>query len=100
MAIVTARYNVPMIQPNSEIVSEIYRTLVLLGAGSDLLGTIGSWGDSLSDADILCNLKAWNSATGQELTSRIEHYEILSRRPSRKCQSVKWHEGRVETKRS
>jgi hypothetical protein len=67
-------------QPNSEIVSEIYRTLVLLGAGSDLLGTIGSWGDSLSDADVFSNLQAWNSATARELTSRIEHYEILSRR--------------------
>jgi hypothetical protein len=69
-------------QPNSEIVSEIYRTLVLLGAGSDLLGTVGSWGDSLSDADVLGNLKAWNAATGRELTNRIEHYEILSRRPA------------------
>jgi hypothetical protein len=69
-------------QPDSEIVSEIYRTLVLLGAGSDLLGTIGSWGDSLSDADVLDNLKAWNSATAQELTSRTEHYETLSRHPA------------------
>jgi hypothetical protein len=67
-------------QPNSEIVSEIYRTLVLLGAGSDLLGTVGSWGDSLSDADVLSNLTAWNAATVKELTSRIEHYETLSRR--------------------
>jgi len=69
-------------QPHPEIVTELYRTLVLLGAGSDLLGTVGSWGDSLSDADVLCNLRAWNSATLQELTGRIEHYEIPSRHPA------------------
>lgn len=66
-------------QPNPEIVSELYRTLVLLGAGSDLLGTVGSWGDSLSDADVLSNLKAWNSATSQEIKGRIEHYGTSSR---------------------
>ena len=32
-------------KPNPEIVSEIYRALVLLGAQPDLLGTVGSWGD-------------------------------------------------------
>jgi hypothetical protein len=69
-------------QPNAEIVSELYRTLVLLGAEFDLLGTIGSWGDSLSDADVLDNLRAWNAATVKQLTSRIEHCEILSRRPA------------------
>ena len=68
-------------QPNPEIVTELYRTLVLLGAGFDLLGTVGSWGDSLSDKDVLDNLKAWNTGTAQELISRIEHYEISSRHP-------------------
>ncbi len=59
---------------NPQIVSEVYRALVLMGANSDLLGTIGSWGDSLPDADVLANLKAWNEATLQETKGRIEHY--------------------------
>jgi hypothetical protein len=69
-------------QFNTEIVSELYRTLVLLGAGSDLLGTIGSWGDSLSDQDVLDNLKAWNEGTVRDLKGRIEHYETPSRHPA------------------
>lgn len=67
-------------QIHPEIISELYRTLVLLGAGSDLLGTVGSWGDSLSDQDVLDNLKAWNAGTIRELKSRIEHYETPSHR--------------------
>ncbi len=66
--------------PNREIVQELYRTLVLMGADSGLLGTVGSWGDSLSDDDVLENLRAWNSATLQEITQRIEHYETASPR--------------------
>lgn len=60
---------------NREIVNEVYRALVLLGADSDLLGTIGSWGDSLPESDVLANLKGWNHATQKEITQRIEHCE-------------------------
>jgi hypothetical protein len=67
--------------PNREIVNELYRSLVLLGAESDLLGTVGSWGDSLPEDDVLANLKGWNEATVKELKERIEHYEISCRRP-------------------
>jgi len=67
-------------QPDSRIISELYRTLVLLGAGSDLLGTVGSWGDSLADTDVLSNLEVWNAATTRELKGRIEHCGILSHR--------------------
>jgi hypothetical protein len=70
----------PNVVPNREIVQEIYRTLVLLGADSGLLGTVGSWGDSLPDSDVLENLRAWNSTTAQEIIGRIEHYETSSRR--------------------
>jgi hypothetical protein len=62
--------------PNREIVSELYRSLVLLGAESDLLGTVGSWGDSLPEEDVVANLRGWNEATVKELKGRIEHYEI------------------------
>jgi len=67
---------------NREIIEELYRALVLLGADSDLLATVGSWGDSLPDEDVLANLKAWNEATAKEATGRIEHFEMSSRRPS------------------
>jgi len=61
---------------NRQIVGELYRALVLLGASSDLLGTIGSWGDSLPEADVLANLKGWNREAKRELKERTEHYEI------------------------
>lgn len=62
--------------PNPEIVSELYRTLVLLGADHALLGTVGSWGDSLPESDVLANLKSWNEETLKETKARIEHYEL------------------------
>jgi len=55
------------------IINELYRAFVLLGAKMDLLGTVGSWEDSLPDKDVLSNLKAWNKATLEELKQRIEH---------------------------
>jgi hypothetical protein len=67
---------------NREVVGELYRTLVLLGADNDLLGTIGSWGGSLPDSDVLANLKGWNEETLKEITQRIEHYGMSSLRPS------------------
>jgi len=65
---------------NHEIKTEIYKAFVLLGAGSDLLGTIGSWEDSLPDEDVLCNLYVWNKITQMEIKGRIEHYEMTSHR--------------------
>lgn len=61
---------------NHEIVQELYRALVILGADHTLLGTVGSWGDSLPDNDVLANLKAWNAASITELRERVTHYEI------------------------
>lgn len=58
---------------NKEILSEIYRAFVLLGAQNDLLGVIGSCG-SLPDDDVLANLRAWNMATLDEVKGRTEHY--------------------------
>jgi hypothetical protein len=68
--------------PKREIVNEIYRSLVLLGADNGLLGTIGSWGESLPDEDVLANLKGWNQSTLKETKERIEHYETSCRRPA------------------
>jgi hypothetical protein len=60
-----------------EIKTEIYKALVLLGAGHDLLGTVGSIDDSLLDDDVLANLRAWNNATLKEIKGRIGHCETL-----------------------
>lgn len=49
-----------------EIIDQIYQAFELLGAQSDLLGTIGSWKDSLPDYEVLAGLKAWNEATRAE----------------------------------
>ena len=65
-------------QPNPAVVSEIYRALVLLGAQSDLLGTIGSWGDSLPEQEVLANLRAWNDLAYSEIKARTEHYAASS----------------------
>jgi hypothetical protein len=66
--------------PNRAVISELYRSLVLLRADNGLLGTVGSWGDSLSDEDVLAGLKTWNEATLREAKGSIEHYENSSRR--------------------
>ena len=65
-----------------EIVNELYRTLVILGADNGLLGTVGSWGDSLPEENVLSGLKAWNQAMLTEVKARIEHYEISCLRPA------------------
>ena len=56
---------------NREIVNELCRALMLLGAKSDLLSTVGSWGDSLPESIVLDDLRSWNEATTKELTDRI-----------------------------
>jgi hypothetical protein len=55
---------------NRDIVSEIYKAMEKLGAGSDLLGIVGSWGDSLPEAQVLSMLRGWNEAT-----ERIQFHE-------------------------
>jgi len=63
-------------QATREIIGELYRTLVLLGADSEILGTVGSWRDCLPDTEVLSGLRAWNQATTEEIKARIEHYEV------------------------
>jgi hypothetical protein len=59
-----------------QIILELYRSLVLLGADFNLLSTIGSWKDSLPNNIVLYDIKRWNETTLSELKERIEHYEI------------------------
>ena len=47
--------------PDRRIVLEVYKAAESLGAKSDLLGLIGSWGDSLPDPDVLEGLREWNA---------------------------------------
>ena len=58
-----------MDEVTGQITQELYKALERLGAKSDLLGIVGSWGDSLPDQDVLQMIRAWNEAT----TKRIEH---------------------------
>jgi len=44
----------------AEIKDEIYRALEALGAPYKLLATVGSWGDTLTDAEVLAGLKTFN----------------------------------------
>ena len=45
-----------------QIKNELYRAFENLGAKSDLLCIIGSWGDTMSDEETLEDLKVWNKA--------------------------------------
>jgi hypothetical protein len=65
-----------------EIIGELYRALVLLGADNGLLGIVGSWRANLPVKDVLCGLKTWNEASAEEIKERIGHYEISYRHPS------------------
>tara|TARA_B110000285_G_C14504224_1_gene329471 strand:+ start:169 stop:390 length:222 start_codon:yes stop_codon:yes gene_type:complete len=54
-----------------EIISEIINSTILLGAKSDLTGTIASWGDTQTDEEILISLKCWNKWKEKELKERL-----------------------------
>ena len=59
----------------SEIVSEIYKSVEILGGKSDILSIIGSIGDTLDDDEILVYLKSWNRLNStNDLKSEIETY--------------------------
>jgi hypothetical protein len=48
-----------------KIVNEIYKALEGLNAPPMLLGIVGSWGDTLTDEEVLAALKSWNSGVRQ-----------------------------------
>jgi hypothetical protein len=54
---------------NRKIVDEIYRALEHLGADPLLLGIVRSWGDTLTDEEVLASLQKWNQGTGAQKAS-------------------------------
>ncbi len=55
-------------QPEStdaKIVNEIYVAIQNLKAPPLLLGIVGSWGDTLTDEEVLAALKSWNAGVRQ-----------------------------------
>jgi hypothetical protein len=49
-----------------EIKAELRKAMELLGADRELLATLGSWQDTLDDAEILEKLKEWNASKASE----------------------------------
>lgn len=49
----------------AEIAVEIYRALQKLGAKSDLLSIAGSFGDTLTDQQVLNALRRWNESSNE-----------------------------------
>ena len=47
-------------ETHAEIVSELCTTIRMLGGKSDILATVGSWGDTLTDDEVLTHLREWN----------------------------------------
>ena len=45
----------------AQIAHELYRAFRILGADNELLSTVGSYGDTLDDDDVLSLLKSWNA---------------------------------------
>lgn len=61
------------------LVDEIYRALVLLGAESDLLSIIGTWRDGGCGEYVADQVWAWNEETLRSIKGRIEHYGMTCR---------------------
>ena len=53
-----------------QIRSEIYRAFELLGADSDLLAVVGSWGDTLKDEEILVRMKRFSPSSKNGMRSK------------------------------
>jgi hypothetical protein len=47
----------------ARIAHELCRALKALGADAELLSTVGSYGDTLDDDDVLTLLRSWNAKT-------------------------------------
>lgn len=60
-----------MTKTDQSIIQELLNSLSLLGAKSDLLGTVASWKDTLSDKDVLSMIRCWNEWKTNELKERL-----------------------------
>ncbi len=45
----------------SDIAREVYKAIKTLGGDRELLSTVGSYGDTLDDDDVLILLRRWNA---------------------------------------
>lgn len=66
---------------DAAIKAELCLALHFLGAGHDLIGTVGSWHDSISDRDVLDGLRTWNDANSSNAKACIDYYETVRRHP-------------------
>ena len=71
------------------IVTQIYRAFVLFGAKSDLLGMIGSWGDTLSDDEILAGMRDYNDHKEAEALGIATESRRLAGTPSEDAEAVR-----------
>ncbi|RWX46142.1 hypothetical protein H206_00434 [Candidatus Electrothrix aarhusensis] len=57
------------------IISELHKTLTLLGADRTLLGTVNSWKKSLPDDMVLSGLRHWNEIAAEKIQQRLDTYQ-------------------------
>lgn len=55
------------------IAAELSKALRSLGAKSDLLSIVGSYGDTLNDSDVLAGLMAWNTHSSSSRTATSDN---------------------------
>lgn len=48
-----------MKESERRVITQLYKVIKELGGQSDLLGIIGSWGDTLTDEEVEAHLKFW-----------------------------------------
>lgn len=49
-----------MADMRAQIARELYKAIETLGGSGQLLATVGSYGDTLDDDDVLAMLRTWN----------------------------------------
>ncbi len=60
----------------AEIVREICKAVGQLKADIGLLATIGSWGDTLPEDEVLSQLKEWNAPRNQPQRQSSPHMSV------------------------
>lgn len=58
---------------NTELIAhKVYRVIEMLGGDSIILSIIGSWGDTLTDEEVIDHLDSWIKAGGKEYLRVIQ----------------------------